>query len=1035
MSIKIGVGLNTGSIDQQISAIENRVGGVQRKVNKLSDAIATANQSLGQTAPSRAATSSPSSGGAASQQRKQTADSEAKLLRAQEELNKLGLRYTREQTALLQKGFSALSASGARGTKRLRGMDFEEFISSGWQNYSTNDSESRRFMRDTLKRSAVLGGADFPADAFGHDGGSDAAPSNGQKRNRRFDAAAGALGGMAANFLTGGGGMWGAAGSATGSLVGMAAGGPWGMVAGAILGGVGSALDRQINQIGGEGEIYTDLRQSLGATTTDFDMLRSSVRHLSDGLGIAYNESAKLASEFSKSASLTSADGLGADLRQAGGWGRGYGINPSEAVRFMGGMRHLGVTGDDKDSRRLALMIAEAVNQGGIQARMSEALGVISNYASNQSRASLTSPDVANYSAFLSSMTGSGFFGIKGDPAAAAAIMGKADAALRSGGGFGEASKNFSLAAYQNLFGKELTAYDAEAVYQQGAFGDLGKAFDPLISLAKQRGDAKEVERLQLLSMRGQGKNSLSLNLDYLDKQFGHLEGTAFAKNGASHLGMSVNEFSAIYGAYKKDSSLGGLESTLRASGVDIKGMNDRQIASLAALVGGDDAAIRRQADALGKLSGRDALKEKERMQLDAARSDPNTLRDTVLQLSAKHATSSDQGDQMRNMSADVNNILQELATKLVPLTMNIKDIMVEVLRFFDSGNSFVDAEDKRRAVAAKEKAEAGRLDMEIKESSSKIDNFHFDTAEEQQAKAAQLVALRNAQNSALADGDKSRAASYDSAIEQITASLRSGTGAGLEDLKRKHDDLVSRRNAIESQPAGYVRYSDNEPAENKGTGRQFVGKSDFMAQSRQTAEAAAAEINRRTGSSVTPEMIQAQWGLETGWGKSMTGDFNFGNIKSGKGWSGRTRELGGVLEYGPNGEKNYRTESFRSYSSASEAGADYANLVSGRYLKGRRVQSADEFYRALKEQGYATDPDYVSKLSGAYRNLPSNAMSVPDNAVPRGGSSGNPQQAVNVNVNINSDPIRIADSTGQLTGQQVPLNTNFKVQPFGGRP
>lgn len=1034
MSIKIGVGLSTGSIDQQISAIENRVDGFQRKVNKLSDSIVTANKSLGQTAPLGAAASSPSSGGAASQQHKQTADSEAKLLRAQEELNKLGLRYTREQTALLQKGFSALSASGARGTKRLRGMDFEEFISSGWQNYSTNDSESRRFMRDTLKRSAVLGGADFPADAFGHDSGSGEAPSNGQKRNRRFDAAAGALGGMAANFLTGGGGMWGAAGSATGSLVGMAAGGPWGMVAGAILGGVGSAIDRQINQIGGEGEIYTDLRQSLGATTTDFDMLRSSVRHLSDGLGIAYNESAKLASEFSKSASLTSADGLGADLRQAGGWGRGYGINPSEAVRFMGGMRHLGVTGDDKDSRRLALMIAEAVNQGGIQARMSEALGVISNYASNQSRASLTSPDVANYSAFLSSMTGSGFFGIKGDPAAAAAIMGKADAALRSGGGFGEASKNFSLAAYQNLFGKELTAYDAEAVYQQGAFGDLGKAFDPLLSLAKQRGDAKEVERLQLLSMRGQGKNSLSLNLDYLDKQFGHLEGTAFAKNGASHLGMSVNEFSAIYGAYKKDSSLGGLESTLRASGVDIKGMNDRQIASLAALAGGDDAAIRRQADALGKLSGRDALKERERMQLDAARSDPNTLRDTVLQLSAKHATSSDQGDQMRNMSADVNNILQELATKLVPLTMNIKDIMVEVLRWFDGGNAFVKAEDEKRTQLDAEKYRAAIFDKQIKEIE---DRLAKDPKAEKEQYAASFVALKAAQDKARSVGGEALAKQYTPALEALEKEMLSPplTKEQRDKLIEEHNRLVIERNNISSQPASYHLMDGSATSVEEQSNPNFGKKADFMAQSRQTAEAAAAEINRRTGSSVTPEMIQAQWGLETGWGKSMTGDFNFGNIKSGKGWSGRTRELGGVLEYGPNGEKNYRTESFRSYSSASEAGADYANLVAGRYLKGRRVQSADEFYRALKEQGYATDPDYVSKLSGAYRNLPSNAMSVPDNAVPRGGSSGNSQQAVNVNVNINSDPLRIADSTGQLTGQQVPLNTNFKVQPFGGRP
>lgn len=1027
MTIKIGVGLSTGGIDQQISSIEGRVEGVQRKVNKLGESLNTVNQSLGSMSGNASTDNS--------QQKKRVADSEADLLRAQEALNKLGHKYTSEQVAALRKGFNDLSASGARGTKRLRGMNFSDFVSSGWQNYSTNASESRRFMRDTLQRSAQLSGVDYAADSLEPDasaGGANGNSPTGNKRSRRFDAAAGALGGLAANMLAGGGGMWGGVGSLTGTIAGGAFGGPTGAVVGAIMGSIGSVMDRQIAQIGSEGEIYTDLRQSLGATTTDFDALRSSVRHLSTGLGIAYNESAKLAAEFSKSASLTGADGLGADLRQAGGFGRGYGISPMEAVRFMGGMRHLGVTGDDKDSRRLALMIAEAVNQGGIQARMSEALGAISTYASNQSRASLTSPDVANYSAFLSSMTGSGFFGIKGDPSAAAAIMGKADSALRAGGGFGEASKNFSLAAYQSLFGKELTAYDAEAVYQQGAFGDLGKAFDPLISLAKQRGDAHEVERLQRLSMRGQGRNSLSLNLDYLDKQFGHLEGTAFAKNGASHLGMNVNEFSAIYGAYKKDASLGGLESSLRASGVDIKGMNDRQIASLAALVGGDDAAIRRQADALGKLSGRNALKDMERTQLESARSDPDKLRDIVLQLSAKHATSTDQGDQMRNMSSDVNNILQELATKLVPLTMNIKDVMVEVLRWFDSGNAFVKAEDDKRAALANDKAEAGRLDQEIKDAYQKIDNFKPDTAEEQQRKAGQFVALKNAQNAALASGDKTRAASYDSAIQQIADSMRAGTADGLGDLKGRLNDLIAKRSRIESQPSAYQPMDDSAAGVEEASRPLSGKKADFMQQTRQAAEAAAAEINRRTGSSVTPEMIQAQWGLETGWGKSMTGDFNFGNIKNSKGWYGKTREVGGVLEYGPNGEKRYGTESFRSYGSANEAGADYASLVAGKYLKGKRVQSADEFYRALG--GWATDPDYAGKLSGTYRNLPNNAMSVPDNAVPRSGSSGNPQQSVNVNVNINSDPLRIADSSGQLTGQQVPLNTNFKVQPFGAR-
>lgn len=122
-----------------------------------------------------------------------------------------------------------------------------------------------------------------------------------------------------------------------------------------------------------------------------------------------------------------------------------------------------------------------------------------------------------------------------------------------------------------------------------------------------------------------------------------------------------------------------------------------------------------------------------------------------------------------------------------------------------------------------------------------------------------------------------------------------------------------------------------------------------------QTYGPVAAEVGQRIG--VAPDVLLGQWGLETGWGKSVIpGTNNLGNIKDFSG--GGTRAVDNMT--GSN-------DAYRSYATPSAFGSDFADLISRRY-RGAVGAGADanKFAAALKAGGYAEDPAYVSKLAGA---------------------------------------------------------------------
>lgn len=126
--------------------------------------------------------------------------------------------------------------------------------------------------------------------------------------------------------------------------------------------------------------------------------------------------------------------------------------------------------------------------------------------------------------------------------------------------------------------------------------------------------------------------------------------------------------------------------------------------------------------------------------------------------------------------------------------------------------------------------------------------------------------------------------------------------------------------------------------------------REEFIRQYRPLAE----NIGKAVG--VAPNLLLAQFGLETGWGRSVVpGTNNLGNIKD---FSG-----GGV---GATDNMTGSRDKYRKYGSPEEFGLDYVNLIGGNKRYAGALNTGDDaeaFARGLQAGGYAEDPDYVRKM------------------------------------------------------------------------
>ncbi len=244
---------------------------------------------------------------------------------------------------------------------------------------------------------------------------------------------------------------------------------------------------------------------------------------------------------------------------------------------------------------------------------------------------------------------------------------------------------------------------------------------------------------------------------------------------------------------------------------------------------------------------------------------------------------------------------------------------------------------------------------------------------------------MKNMRAASLGDGamDSDQSKFYqDMFDQQLSTELSTGTGLGIADLLVKQlggDD--SAKPAVDT-PVHYRLPPRNTTITEIREIREVSNESKIKNISKVKNESGILDPvdfvkktlphARRAGQllGVAPQLILAQAALETGWGQKViknqdgsTSNNLFG-IKAGGSWSGSTAVVNTLEFVGGIAEKIKAP--FRSYASMLEGFNDYAKLLLNNPRYQKVVGSGDDsaaFAKGLKDGGYATDPDYATKI------------------------------------------------------------------------
>lgn len=184
---------------------------------------------------------------------------------------------------------------------------------------------------------------------------------------------------------------------------------------------------------------------------------------------------------------------------------------------------------------------------------------------------------------------------------------------------------------------------------------------------------------------------------------------------------------------------------------------------------------------------------------------------------------------------------------------------------------------------------------------------------------------------------------------------------AGAGHIKAPAENLMQSnlRAAINSFKAQYGDAVNGAVAANYRDQQDFVDK--LMPH--------AVKVAEDTG--LNPLVMLAQAALETGWGEHVPDNNNYFGIKAGGSWQGPVQELSSA-EF-RDGQFADEVSAFRAYRDVGESMRDYAALIQGnaRYQRAAACSyDPDKYFDEIQKAGYATDPQYASKLKQIARKI-----------------------------------------------------------------
>ncbi len=214
--------------------------------------------------------------------------------------------------------------------------------------------------------------------------------------------------------------------------------------------------------------------------------------------------------------------------------------------------------------------------------------------------------------------------------------------------------------------------------------------------------------------------------------------------------------------------------------------------------------------------------------------------------------------------------------------------------------------------------------------------------------------------NKAFMIGSLTQRSSEDSSDKGVLSSMLATYQRQQEMISSdlKHQDLI---NLIQTRQAEL----DTQQVQLQNEASRPAHVQAFMDKLKPYAD----EVSRETG--IPANFMLAQAALETGWGEKEitmgdgTPSYNLFGIKAGRSWGGEVA-MSVTTEY-ENGVAAKTREPFRAYASYAESFKDYASLISTNPRYQRVLENGGDavaFAQSLQDAGYATDPQYATKLA-----------------------------------------------------------------------
>ncbi|HYE36126.1 hypothetical protein [Methylocaldum sp.] len=411
------------------------------------------------------------------------------------------------------------------------------------------------------------------------------------------------------------------------------------------------------------------LRNTIGALTGEFAVLRDAARAVSHGLGVTGTEMLGFERQYARIAGGRGVTALTGETAEAIKIARAMGLDPSEGVSFFGQAQRFRAAGSDEQSqRRFAMLIGEAVARVGF-AQSSEVLQAVAGFMGASAR-SIVGPAAGTdaFASTLAKLTGPGsVYGA--DVGGGASLMARMAAGFQSGfAGAGPAGQAFALGVLQSEYSRQFSGVDVAGIMQAGPFASLTDAIGPG-SVTYRSNDAATQARYAAL-LKDAGSKADSPMMDFFIRQIEAQTPAALVNDAmARTFDVSEREAAAYRVAMREHGGTSGIQARLADMGVNVS--DPVQTINLAKYLGADRDSLMREAARFTKEGiGTGSL------QSAMAGDDVEKLHAEVTKIASTQDLKDD-GEKTRDRLASIETVLSEFASKLLPAQERIQQAIL----------------------------------------------------------------------------------------------------------------------------------------------------------------------------------------------------------------------------------------------------------------------------------------------------------------------------------------------------------------------